>query len=263
MEKKIVVESLEPSINQEGQLVKKCEGDTDKIQQGSIDKQQQLNNYQEDDCGYNQQLKFHNDDVQVEEVQSYDAEEIGTYLSLLFQEQPGLSDEQVYNNEQYQGTDNVNFDSDQNQQLFSNEGFIVDQTPSEQEHRIDNRQRTLVSTRVPTKFPGETKNLPKCLARRIKDFITSVVKDSEDPEIKMILNNPEIKRFLEMKSERISKQKLDLFIQSDIGSIFCKEFFGNCLWSYGVTKEGKTNVETCFRYNIQYFTKTIKKRRLN
>ncbi|CAD8187766.1 unnamed protein product [Paramecium octaurelia] len=255
----ITKEVLEPSINGKIQLVQKCEGDTDKIQITSTDKYQESDSFmnnQEDDCGFGQQLEFHDEIVQVVDIFDKEFVSAGEVLSKNFEEI----------NLELQNPPNYGVGQESNnkyQQIFNYGDFDDDQNCSQQEHEMVNIQNNLVSTKVYTKIPGETKNLPKCLARRIQDYITTIVQDSEDPELKNTLNNPEIKRFLDMKPEKISKQKLDLFIQSDIGSIFCKEFFGNCLWSYGITKEGKTNVETCFRYNIQYFTKTIKKRKLN
>ncbi|CAD8190463.1 unnamed protein product [Paramecium pentaurelia] len=119
--------------------------------------------------------------------------------------------------------------------------------------------KNVIQTKVYTKIPGETKNLPKCFARRLKEFILSSVENTDDPELKNAQNDSDLKSFLKLKPEQITKSKLDIFIKSDIGSIFCKEFFGSCQWNYGITKEGKTNVDPYFRYNIQYFWKSVKK----
>jgi hypothetical protein len=46
-------------------------------------------------------------------------------------------------------------------------------------------------------------------------------------------------------------------LETDVGSIFAKYFFGNCKWSYNLIKENKTDVEIFFRYNITYFEEVI------
>ncbi|CAD8120797.1 unnamed protein product [Paramecium sonneborni] len=134
------------------------------------------------------------------------------------------------------------------------------QIDGEENHSVKQKKKKHKgNSQIVVKIPGETKNLSKCFARQLQQFIKNTIKNSDDSELKKTLENNVIKKFLEENPEEIGKAKLLIFMNTSIGQIFCKEFFGNCQWNYRLIKESKINIELCFRYNISYYQEVIKK----
>ncbi|CAD8196925.1 unnamed protein product [Paramecium pentaurelia] len=146
-------------------------------------------------------------------------------------------------------------------QIYSNQPRDDDQSEIKEDLLRKNRKKQILKFNVDSILPGESKNLPKCYARQLKIFIKNVCDQTEDLEIQKLKDDIDIKQFLQVQVEKLSKFELFKFIQTPGGSIFCKEFFGKCLWNFGVVKESKTNVNVLFRHNLEEFCQVIKKKK--
>ncbi|CAK68038.1 unnamed protein product (macronuclear) [Paramecium tetraurelia] len=113
-----------------------------------------------------------------------------------------------------------------------------------------------------TMIPGESKNLSKCYARYLQQFIIEVCENTVDPKLKELRHEKDIQKFLSNKAENLTNFDLSQFIESENGRIFAKEYFGNCLWKQGVVKESKTSVPVLYRHNIEQFSKAIKAKKI-
>ncbi|CAD8106589.1 unnamed protein product [Paramecium sonneborni] len=161
--------------------------------------------------------------------------------------------------------ENNNF-QDISGEVFENNQFSFQAGPdlfqSEESYLLElTNKEQLKNSKIEVKMPGETKNLPKCFARQLQQFIENSIKYSDDPELKKALDYSQVKQFLKLNPERMGKVKLLEFIGTNMGQMFCQEFFGNCQWNYRLTKESKTNIELCFRHNLSYYLEVIKKKR--
>ncbi|CAD8093589.1 unnamed protein product [Paramecium primaurelia] len=153
------------------------------------------------------------------------------------------------------------FNKNTTHQIYSYQSRDDDQSEFKEDLLRKNRKKQILKLNVDSILPGESKNLPKCYARQLKIFIKNVFDQTEDLQLQKLKDDKDIRQFLQVEVEKLSKFELFKFIQTPGGSIFCKEFFGKCLWNFGIIKESKTNVNVLFRHNLEEFCQVIKKKK--
>ncbi|CAD8179859.1 unnamed protein product [Paramecium pentaurelia] len=121
------------------------------------------------------------------------------------------------------------------------------------------RKKLIKKQKIQTALPGESKNLHKCYGRQLQLFIKNFCNKTNNLIVK---ENQDIMQFLQIPGDKIGKFELNQILNSPLGKIISKEFFGQCLWKYNVVKESKTSVSSLFRHNIEPFWEVNKKKKL-
>ncbi|CAD8081368.1 unnamed protein product [Paramecium primaurelia] len=121
------------------------------------------------------------------------------------------------------------------------------------------KKKLIKKQKIQTALPGESKNLHKCYGRQLQLFIKNFCNKTNNLIVK---ENQDIMQFLQIPGDKIGKCELNQILNSPLGKIISKEFFGQCLWKYNVVKESKTSVSSLFRHNIEPFWEVNKKKKL-
>ncbi|CAD8095546.1 unnamed protein product [Paramecium sonneborni] len=121
-------------------------------------------------------------------------------------------------------------------------------------------KRQIVRIQPQRRKPGETKNIPKNIARVMKKYIQNIIQNSLDGALRSYQNNKAWIRFKSIPHDNVMKKQIEQFLQTKLGQLCGKQFFGNCLWAYYFVSENKTNVSLYYKHNQTYFMKTLEQK---
>ncbi|CAK71505.1 unnamed protein product (macronuclear) [Paramecium tetraurelia] len=93
-------------------------------------------------------------------------------------------------------------------------------------------------------FPGQSKNYYKNMGQKIAQFILQEFSDDKE-----ILQEPAIKKFLKMESQKFNRNSIELLIKSKKGRRICRLFFAQYKWVKPFLVQNKADLGFSFRFN--------------
>ncbi|CAK88602.1 unnamed protein product (macronuclear) [Paramecium tetraurelia] len=149
--------------------------------------------------------------------------------------------------------------------IYQNEGDIyISDYLSEQQcnHQVEHQSQNDSLHRVKKKIrrsnpqcsrPGETKNIPKNFASVLKKGFQKMLSNTQDEGLRSFEKCRDWIKFKHIPHSKILKAKIEEFVQTPVGRLIGKQFFGNCLWAPYFIQENKTDVALLFQIQYKLF----------